>query len=77
MLSDYKAQNENEITVSINDEIEVLDNGDLDFWFIDNLSTERKGFVPSYLVQEVSQEEFKRVPKDQRVRVREAKNQMA
>ena len=31
MLSDYKAQNENEITVSINDEIEVLDNGDLDF----------------------------------------------
>lgn len=61
--------------MSVGDEIEVLDDGDLDFWFIDNLSTEREGFVPSYLVQEVSEEEFKRVPKDEKVRVREAKNQ--
>ena len=75
MLSSYKAKNKNEVTVSIDDEIEVLDDGDLDFWFIDNLSTEREGLVPAYLVQEVSEEEFKRLPKDENVRVREAKNQ--
>lgn len=61
--------------MSIDDEIEVLDDGDLNFWFIDNLSTEREGLVPSYLVQEVSEEEFKRVPQEERVRVKEAKNQ--
>ena len=76
MLTNFKATNENEVSVSIDDEIEVLDDGDLDFWFIDNLSTEREGLVPSYLVQEVSEEEFKRVPKDEKSRVREAKNQM-
>jgi hypothetical protein len=74
-LTNYKATNENEVTVSIDDEIEVLDDGDLDYWFVDNLSTEREGVVPSYLVQQVSEEEFKRAPKDEHVRVREAKNQ--
>lgn len=74
-LTNYKAKNENEVTVSIDDEIEVLDDGDLDYWFIDNLSTERDGVVPSYLVQEVSEDEYKRVPKDEQVRVREARNQ--
>ena len=61
--------------MSIDDEIEVLDDGDLDFWFIDNVSTEREGLIPSYLVQEVSEEEFKRVPQEERARVKEAKNQ--
>lgn len=75
MLSNYKAQNENEISVSIDDEIEVLDDGDLDFWLVDNLSTDHEGVVPSYFVQQVSEEEFKRVPKDKNARVREAKNQ--
>jgi hypothetical protein len=75
MLTDYKATNENEVSVSIDDEIEVLDDGDLDYWFVDNLSTEREGLVPSYLVQEVSEAEFKHVPKDKQARVREAKNQ--
>ncbi len=74
MLSSYKAKNENEVSASIDDEIELLDGGDLDYWFIDNLSTEREGMVPSYLVQEVSEEEFKHVPKDEQVRAREAKN---
>ena len=75
MLTNYKAKNDNEVTVSIDDEIEVLDDGDLDYWFIDNLSKEKEGVVPSYLVQEITEEEFKHLPKDKQAREREARNQ--
>ena len=64
MLVNYEAKNEREISVSIDDEIEVLDDGNTDYWLVDNLSTEQEGLVPSYLIQEVSEEQYKRFQKD-------------
>ena len=61
--------------MSIDDEIEVLDDGDTDYWFIDNVTTEQEGRVPARYVQEVSEEEFKRIPKDESLRAREARSQ--
>lgn len=74
-LTNYKAKDEDKVSVSIDDEIEVLDDGNMDYWFIDNLTRERDGRVPAYFVQEVSEEEFKSIPRDSNVRAKEARNQ--
>ena len=59
ILSQYEASNNSKFSVSINDEIEVLDDGDSAYWLINNLSRESEGLVPAYLVQKVEEEEFK------------------